>query len=112
MGTLVYNPLSVCGLGALLVLKALAFRNRGANKDAYDLIYVLRGTGIEETANSLRRLAGDPYVEDALAILRQDFTSHDGLGPRRVAQFLTNGPADDIQADVVGDALALLSRTA
>ncbi len=102
----------VCGPGAFLVLKALAFRNRGTNKDAYDLSYVLRGTGIEETADSLRQLAGDAYVEDALAIIQQDFTSHDGLGPRRVAQFLANGPADDIQADVAGDALALLSRIA
>ena len=92
----------VSGPGAFLVLKALAFRNRGDNKDAYDLTYVLRGIGIEETANSLGALAGDAYVEDALAIIRQDFTSHDGLGPRRVAQFLTNGPDDDIQADVCG----------
>ena len=100
----------VCGPGAFLVLKALAFRNRGANKDAYDLTYVLRGIGIEKTADSLRRLAGDSFVEDALAIIRQDFTSHDGLGPRRVAQFLTTRPDDNIQADVVGDVLAFLEE--
>lgn len=100
----------VCGPGAFLVLKALAFRNRGVNKDAYDLVYVLRGTGIEETANSLRRLPDDSYVEDALAIIRQDFTLHDGLGPRRVARFLTTRPDDNIQADVVGDILAFLEE--
>lgn len=100
----------VCGPGAFLVLKALAFRNRGVNKDAYDLAYVLRGVGIEETADSLRPLADDSYVEDALAIIRQDFTSHDGLGPRRVARFLTTGHDDNIQADVVGDVLVFLEE--
>jgi predicted nucleotidyltransferase len=32
----------VCGPGAFVVLKALAFRTRGENKDAYDLYYVIR----------------------------------------------------------------------
>ena len=100
----------VCGPGAFLVLKALAFRNRGDAKDAYDLAYVLRGIGIEETASRLRPLVTDSHVEDALAIIRQDFTSHDGLGPRRVAQFLTTGPDDNIQADVVGDVRAFLEQ--
>ena len=98
----------VCGPGAFLVLKALAFRNRGGNKDAYDLAYILRGIGIEKTARCLRLLVDDPYVEEALEIIRQGFTTHDGLGPRRVALFVTGGPDDDIQADVVGDALAFL----
>lgn len=46
----------------------------------------------------------------AVAIIRQGFATHDGLGPRRVANFLTNGPDDDIQADVVGNALAFLQE--
>jgi len=29
-----------CGPGAYVVVESLAFRNRGENKDAYDLIYV------------------------------------------------------------------------
>ena len=32
----------MCGPGAFVVLKALAFRDRGEPKDAYDLVYVLR----------------------------------------------------------------------
>ena len=32
------RDIPVCGPGAFTVLKALAFRNRGENKDAYDLI--------------------------------------------------------------------------
>ncbi len=34
--------LRVCGPAAFIVLKSLAFRNRGKDKDAYDLGYVLR----------------------------------------------------------------------
>ncbi len=30
------------------------------------------------------------------------FLSHDGLGPRRVAEFMGGASDDDIQADVVG----------
>lgn len=100
----------VCGPGAFLVLKALAFKNRGSRKDAYDLAYVLRGTGIRRTAMRLRTLANDAHVQEALGIIREDFTTHDGLGPREVAKFLTSRPNDDIQADVVGDALALLEE--
>ena len=100
----------VCGPGALLVLKALAFRNRGANKDAYDFSYVLRGIGGRNVSECLRPFLEDPHVKKAVAIIRQDFATHDGLGPRRVANFLTNGPDDDIQADVVGDVLAFLQE--
>jgi hypothetical protein len=32
----------VCEAGAFTVLKALAFRSRGENKDAYDLVYMLQ----------------------------------------------------------------------
>ena len=98
----------VCGPGAFTVLKALAFANRGTNKDAYDLNYVLSGLGCDDIAQCLDTLLPDTRVERALDIIRNDFTDHDGIGPRRVAQFLTNGPDDEIQADVVGYALELL----
>lgn len=40
----------VCGAGAYVVLKALAFDGRGENKDAYDLFYIVRnyGAGVED----------------------------------------------------------------
>ena len=102
----------VCGPGAFTVLKALAFRNRGANKDAYDLAYVWSGLGVEEVAQCLKPLLVDPYVEQALTIIREDFTSHDSIGPRRTAEFVTGGSHDDIQADAVGLAVRLLSACA
>jgi hypothetical protein len=46
----------VCGPGAFVVLKALAFGTRGENKDAYDLYYMIRnyGNGIEELNYTVR----------------------------------------------------------
>lgn len=102
------RDIPVCGPGAFTVLKALAFRNRGENKDAYDLHYVLSGLGADAVAQSLVQLLPDDRVRQALDIIRDDFTAHDALGPRRVAQFLPDGLDDEIQADVVGQALALL----
>ena len=92
----------VCGPGALTVLKALAFRNRGENKDAYDLTYIWSGLGVEDVASCLEPLLTDSCVQQALEIIREDFTEHDGLGPRRAAEFVTGGADDEIQADIVG----------
>lgn len=100
----------VCGPAAYVVLKALAFSLRGENKDAYDLFYVVRNFGSEprEVADLLRRILEDSSTEEALSVLRRDFTAHNSIGPRRVAEFQTGGPDDAIQADVVGYVAALL----
>lgn len=52
----------VCGPGAFIVLKALAFRNRGQATDAYDLYYVVRnyGAGLEEVADRYKALIDHP----------------------------------------------------
>ena len=50
----------VCGAAALTVLKAIAFRDRGANKDAYDLSYVWGGLGIEAVARDIDTLPPTP----------------------------------------------------
>lgn len=94
----------VCGPGAFVVLKALAFLGRGENKDAYDLYYLIRnfGKGVEDVAVSLRQFLNDADTQRALQVLRSDFMVHEALGPRRVAEFLRGGPDDEIQADVVG----------
>ena len=100
----------VCGPGALTVLKALAFRNRGTNKDAYDLTYIWRGLGVEVVAERLTPFLTDPHVGQALTIIRDDFTKHDGPGPMRAAEFVMGGPDNDIQADAAGLAQRLLSQ--
>jgi len=94
----------VCGPGAYVVLKSLAFRFRGENKDACDLYYLVRnyGEGVGDVASRLKPLLGDPLPREALDVLREDFREHDGLGPRRVAEFVAGAPDDEIQADVAG----------
>lgn len=100
----------VCGPGAYTVLKALAFDGRGENKDAYDLYYVLRnyGTGIGDIAIRLQSVLEEAETLKSLDILKRDFLNQDGPGPRRVAEFITGAPDDEIQADVVGFVRMLL----
>ena len=102
------REIPVCGPGALTVLKALAFGNRTENKDAYDLFYVWSGVGVPEVAESLDSLRPDTCFNDALSVIEKDFCQHDGLGPIGTAQFITGELDDNIQADVVGHARALL----
>ena len=95
-----------------MVLKALAFRNRGEWKDAYDLCDHIRnyGGGVQDVADALKPLLGEVEVQQALKILSEDFIEHDALGPIRVAHFITGGKNEEIQADVVGFVLDLLGR--
>lgn len=110
MGEQAKREVWVCGPGAYVVLKALAFNLRGENKDAYDLFYLARnyGSGVEDVASRLRPLLDDPFTQEALSILRRDFREADGLGPRRVAGFIRGEIDQDIQADVAGQVRQLL----
>ena len=103
MGETAARNVWVCGPGAFVALKALAMGSRGLNKDAYDLYSVIRnyGAGVVEVAACLRPLLVASEAQQALRILQDNFMSHDGIGPRRVAEFLQGGPDDEIQADVV-----------
>ena len=82
-------------------MKALAFRSRGENKDAYDLVYVVRNHagGANATAGVLRPIVNEPEAKEALAVLREDSDSVETIGPRRAAGFLYGTPNDDAQAD-------------
>lgn len=111
LGDLTDDMVVVGGLvPSLIIDQALAFSLRGENKDAYDLFYVVRNFGSEpkEVANLLRPILEDPSTVEALSVLRRDFTAHDGIGPRRVAEFHTGGRNDALQADVVGYVASLL----
>jgi hypothetical protein len=91
-------------------LKALAYGSRGANKDAYDLFYLLRhfGSGVEDVATRLSPLLGDEHAARALEVLHADFSEVDSSGPRRVAQFVHGAAHEELQADVRGLVLELL----
>lgn len=106
------REIRVAGPGAHVVLKALAFDGRGENKDAYDLYYLVRNFagGVGAVAARLLPLLVDDSARDAIGVLRRDFTEHDAVGPRRVAEFLTGTTDDEIQADVVGYVLSMLAE--
>lgn len=95
------RDIPVCGPGAFVVLKALAFADRGEPKDAYDLIYVIRGApgGPEAVAVALRQHAAahPEIVANALERLERDFESPGHTGPQRAAEF-DFGDADDLDA--------------
>jgi hypothetical protein len=86
LGELATRDVWVAGPGSYVVLKALAFKSRGANKDAYDLFYVLRyfGAGIDEVVARLVPLLDDASAQEALTVLESDFSNIESLGPRRL----------------------------
>ena len=102
------REIPVCGPGAFTVLKALAFGNRSENKDAYDLFYIWDSLGARTVAERLSSISPNAHVDAALQVIERDFSRHDGIGPIAVATFLPDGPNDEIQADVVGQAQLLL----
>ncbi len=112
MGERAKRDIPVCGPGAFVILKALAFRSRGEPKDAYDLYYTIRnfGGGVDEVAARLIALLPDPEAERALGILGEDFTSADLVGPVRAAEFSGDADQDFTRQDVVGFVQALLLR--
>ncbi len=105
------RALWVCGPGAFLVLKALAFRGRGEPKDAYDLLYVLENFGttyVSDVANVLRPLLDNEPANDALVILKEDFSTADRPGPMRAAEFLGRSGDAAFRADKAGAVNELL----
>jgi hypothetical protein len=94
----------VCGPGAFLVTKALAFHDRSLGKDAYDIYYVARnfGSGPVEVADHIRGLLDDEKTTDALKLIKQNFATLDHIGPVKLAQFFGRGDDDDFRADVSG----------
>lgn len=106
------RKIRVCGAGAYVILKALAFHKRGENKDAYDLFYLLRnyGRGVSDVAGKVLSLLPDNTAEEALAYLRNDFGNSGAVGPMRVAAFLYGRPDAGIQADAAGFVRRLLQE--
>ena len=75
LGETAQRPVRVCGAGAFVVLKALAFHIRGENKDAYDLLYMLRnfGRGVSDVVEQFRPLLPDASAGKARRVLANRF---------------------------------------
>jgi hypothetical protein len=112
LGEAATREIWVCGAGAYVVLKALAFGIRGENKDAYDLFYLIRNyrRGIPDVIAELKPLLQDGSAMQAVDFLHRDFGTSDSLGPRRVAEFLFDREDPETQADVAGFVRALLQE--
>ena len=103
----------VCGPAAFVVLKAHAFRLRGENKDAYDLLYVLKNYGDGTTAAVAQRfdaIADADEAKEALVILIEDFASPDHVGPIRAAEFMSDRRDAQVQTDAFGYVSEFLTR--
>jgi len=101
----------VAGPAAFVAMKAHAFRRRGANKDAYDLVYMLTYHGDEpviEVAQAFARIADEFEAQQALTFLAEDFLSLDHVGPKRHAEFLGNRDDDVFRQDALGVVEAFL----
>ena len=90
-------------------MKAVAFKNRGEPKDAYDLFYVLRHyphfTEIVDGYQSLLSGNGASCAAAGLATLRQDFRTPDAVGTARAVEFALGAgqqARDELRADVSG----------
>ncbi|HEX6154062.1 MAG TPA: nucleotidyl transferase AbiEii/AbiGii toxin family protein [Solirubrobacterales bacterium] len=88
----------VCGPGAFVVLKALAFTDRMEPKDAYDLVYVLRRFP-EGPGSIVARLAqhadrDKEMIESALTAMASDFEEIESIGPQRAAAFASESEDD------------------
>lgn len=100
----------VCGPGAFVVLKAMAFHLRGENKDAYDLFYTLREIPVGDlVADFLAFPRNEGTVEKALGILRDDFVRNDA-GRAQAAEFILGVRDDGIEADVMAFVSNLVSK--
>ena len=110
MGEKAIRDIPVCGPAAFIVLKAIAFEDRGENKDAYDLYYVIRnyGRGPEEVADRLRLHLDNPAVQRAVDIIKRDFADEDQVGTARAAEFMDYLEEQDIRTDIVGFMIRLL----
>jgi hypothetical protein len=97
----------VCRPAVFLLLKAIAFLRRRDRKDAHDLYFVLRYYE-GELLRPVAELARTPEGERFLAVLEEFFSSPEAEGPLAVAHFLSGGPDDEVQQDVVGAALRIL----
>ena len=104
------RDVAVCGPGALVVLKALAFGSRGEEKDAHDLTYVLKAAGVEEVAKRVSTFPPSEHLDKALDTLRRDFTSADAIGPVRLAMFRSGGASDELQAESAARVRELLKK--
>lgn len=107
------RTVKVAGPASFVVMKAHALKIRGENKDAYDLVYVLRNFGSEPVVQVAKRfeiIGSAPEAASALEILAAEFASMEHLGPRRYAEFLGDAQDPDHRAQAFAAVREFLRR--
>lgn len=105
------RTVNVCGPAAFVAMKAHAVRLRAKDKDAYDLVYLLKYYGDGTVAQVASRYLGFADLDEAreaLTILQADFASEQHLGSVRAARFRAGRPDPALQADAFGYVQAFL----
>lgn len=113
-GATAEREVRVCGPAAFVLLKALAFADKGSRwKDAYDIYYLLRELGPESVAPRLTQLVAElESARHALRLLRHRFLDT-SEGPVAAARFQGDSSAPEIEEDcrnLVARLIALASR--
>lgn len=92
------------------VLKIMAFQDRHANKDAYDLVFTLLNYegGPRSAGRAAARsvVVGHPQVVDALELLEERFVNTRQDGPSAYAHFLAPEEDDEEQARLRQESVA------
>lgn len=101
----------VCGPAGFVAMKAFAVDGRGENKDAYDLVYLLRNYGevaVTPVAERFHLIADRPVAQKALEFLERHFASPRHFGPKRYAAFLRQPDNEALWQDAFGAVRAFL----
>jgi hypothetical protein len=106
LGDEVVRAVRFCGPAAFVALKAYALAKRGKDKDAYDLVYVLRRwpRGMGEVADRMARHAehAPEIVAAVLRLLDEEFATQLAQGPRAASRFRDGAVDDERVADAHG----------
>ena len=125
-GSLQRLTLRVCEVGPFLALKLRAFARRQQPKDAFDILYTLRhyDGGAKSAADQFREeiAAANPATPEAVACLRQHFSSERSAAAVKAAVFVHGAPGQEsedgrlsrlrLQQDVVDAGRMLLAAVA
>lgn len=116
----VTETIRVANIMPFIVLKALAFRDRLEEKDAYDLVYCLRyyqkgpSSVARVFAHAIRTMPDEILLQETVEILRQHFVADDHIpgyrkdGPVNYARFCTDPGRSDLDARNRRDAAATI----
>jgi hypothetical protein len=82
--------IKVADLCAIMVMKGFALQERGSEKDAYDIYWLIKNHPQGETGviQELQNMKSNKLVSEALFYVRDTFEKVESIGPVAVANFL------------------------